>query len=112
MPPSYSARQPLAKVPSWISFRIFFISALVASVSMGAGDQIAPFGGVADAVAHVVEAALVDQVDDQLHLVDALEVRHLRRVARLDERLEARLDQRRQAAAEDDLFAEQVGLAL
>src|SRR4051812_12311278 len=53
-----------------------------------AAGEVAVLGGVADAVAHVTEAALVDQVDDQLHLVDALEVSHLRRVAGLDQRLE------------------------
>src|SRR5678815_5502881 len=39
-----------------------------------AAGEVAVLGGVADAVAHVIEAALVDEVDDQLHLVDALEV--------------------------------------
>ena len=62
-----------------------------------------------DAVAHVVEAALVEQVDDQLQLVHALEVGHLGLVAGFDERLEARLHQRADAAAEDGLLAEQVG---
>ena len=35
---------------------------------------VAVLGGVADRVAHVVEPALIDQVDDQLQLVQALEV--------------------------------------
>ena len=64
------------------------------------------------AVPHVAQAALVDQVDDQLDLVDALEVGDLRLIAGLDQRLEAGLDQGREAAAEDDLLAEQVGLGL
>ena len=42
----------------------------------------------------------------------ALEVRHLRRVPGLDQRLVPRLHQRRHAAAQDDLLAEQVGLGL
>jgi hypothetical protein len=39
-----------------------------------------------------LQAALVHQVDDQLQLVQALEVRDLRLVAGLDQRLEAGLD--------------------
>src|SRR5439155_4002607 len=66
----------------------------------------------ADAVAHVIEPALVDQVDDELDLVDALEVRHLRRIAGLDEGLKTGLDERGQSAAEDRLLAEEIGLAL
>ena len=41
---------------------------------------------------------LVDHIDDQFHFVDALEVRHLRRVAGFDQRLVARGHQRRDAA--------------
>ena len=53
-----------------------------------------------------------DQVDDQLHLVDALEVRVLRLIARLDQRVKAGLHQGGHAAAQDGLLAEQVGLGL
>ena len=77
-----------------------------------AADVVAVLGGVADAEAHEVEAAAVQQVDDQLQLVHRLEVRELRLVAGLDERLEGHLDERRGAAAEDRLLAEQVGLGL
>src|SRR5262249_33778890 len=72
---------------------------------------LAVLGGVGDRVVHVGDAALVDQVDDQLHLVQAFEIGHLGRVAGLDQRLEAAADQLDQAAAEHHLFAEQVGLA-
>jgi hypothetical protein len=68
--------------------------------------------GVAHRVTHVVEAALVHQVDDQLQLVHALEVGDLRLVARLDEGLEPGLDERADAAAQHGLLAEQVGLGL
>src|SRR5439155_5910336 len=67
---------------------------------------------VRDRVAHVRETALVDEVDDELHLVHALEVRDLGLVAGLDERLERRLHELADAAAEDDLLAEPVGLDL
>src|SRR5512143_351690 len=61
---------------------------------------VAVLGGVGDRIAHVGEAALVEEVDDQLHLVHALEVRHLGLVARVHQRLEGRLDQVRHAAAQ------------
>ena len=77
-----------------------------------AAGVVAVLGRVRDAVAHVVEAALIHQVDDQLELVQALEVGALGLVAGLDQRLEAHLDQGADAAAEDDLLAEEVGLGL
>ena len=77
-----------------------------------AGAVLAVLRRVADGVVHVGDAALVDQVHDQLHLVQAFEVRHLRRVAGLHQRLEPGLDEFDQAAAEHRLLAEQVGLAL
>ena len=73
---------------------------------------VAVLGGVADRVAHELHPAPVHQVDDQLELVQALEVRHLRAVAGGGQGLEARLHQRRDAAAEHRLLAEQVGLGL
>ena len=73
---------------------------------------VAELGGVRDDAAHVLETALVDQVDDQLHLVQALVVGALGLVAGLDERLEAGADQLGSAAAQDGLLAEEVGLGL
>src|ERR1035437_930145 len=78
----------------------------------GAGGVVAVLGRVADGIAHVVEAAAVHEVDDELQLVQALEVRDLGLVARVDERLEARLHERGRAAAEDGLLAEEVRLRL
>ena len=93
-PSSFSSIHFLANVPSWISASICFISLRVSSVTMrGAGGVVAVLGGVADRVAHVVQAAAIHQVDDQLQLVQALEVGDLRLVAGLDQRLEAGLDQ-------------------
>src|SRR5499426_1677328 len=77
-----------------------------------AARQVAVLGGVRDRIAHVRDAALIEQVDDQLHLVQAFEIGHLRRVARLDQSLESGLDQRGQSAAEHRLFAEEVSLGL
>src|SRR5918993_1377273 len=73
---------------------------------------VAVLGRVRDRVAHAGQAALVHQVDDQLELVQALEVGDLGLVAGLGQGLEAGLDERGGAAAEDGLLAEQVGLSL
>ncbi|SCJ47210.1 Uncharacterised protein [uncultured Blautia sp.] len=64
-----------------------------------AGAVVAVLSGVGDGVAHLAEAALVDEVDDELHLVAGLEVGHLRLVAGLHQGLEAGLDQAADAAA-------------
>jgi hypothetical protein len=77
----------------------------------GAAGEVAVFGGVGDGIAHVVEAALVDQVDDELHFVDAFEVGHFGRVAGFGEGFEARFDKGGKAAAEDGLLAEEIGFA-
>src|SRR4029077_19023079 len=77
-----------------------------------AAGVVAVLRGVGDRVAHVGEPALVEQVDDQLHLVHALEVGDLGLVTRLDEGLVGGLDQVRDAAAEGGLLAEQIGLGL
>jgi hypothetical protein len=74
--------------------------------------EVAVLGGVGDRVAHVGDPTLVDEVDDQLHLVDGLEVRHLGGVARLHQRLVAGGHQRREAPAEHRLLAEEIGLRL
>src|SRR5690606_10262807 len=73
---------------------------------------VAELRGVANAVPHVVQAALIEQVDDQLQLVHALEVRHFGLISGLDERLVAGLYQLADAAAQHHLLAEQVGLGL
>src|SRR5215207_3701791 len=77
-----------------------------------AGHVVAVLGGVGDRPALLGDTAFVDQVDDQLELVQALEVRDLGLVAGLGQHLETGLDQRGDATAEDGLLAEQVGLGL
>ena len=61
---------------------------------------------------HVAQPALINQVDDLLHLVDADEIGDFRLVAGLDKRLEAGLHQGAQPAAEHRLLGKQVGLGL
>ena len=76
-----------------------------------AGGDVAIFGGIADRIAHVGDAAFIHQIDDQLHFVEAFEIGHFRRVTRFDQRFEPSLDQVGQAAAKHGLLAEQVGFA-
>ncbi len=74
----------------------------------GTAREVAVLRGVADVLVHLLEAAFVQQVDDELHLVHALEVRDLGLVAGLDQRLEAAHDELRGAAAQHGLLAEQI----
>ena len=67
---------------------------------------ITVLGGVGDTVAHVIEPTLVEQVDDQLELMETFKVGHFGLVASFHQRLEGRLDQLTDAAAEYDLFTE------
>src|SRR5690606_24291082 len=76
------------------------------------GDVVTPLSRVAHAVAHPLDTAGVDQVDDQLHLMQALEIRQLRRVTRLGQRVESRLDQRAQTPAQHRLLTEEIRLRL
>src|SRR5699024_11155363 len=78
----------------------------------GTGHIFAVLGGVGGGVVHGSHAALVDQVDDELHLVDALEVGVLGLVTGLHQGLEAALHQIHYAAAQHSLLTEQVGLGL
>src|SRR5215471_10242829 len=55
--------------------------------------EVAELRGVADRVAHHVQPALVDQVHDQLHLMEALEVGDLGSVSGLHKRFVSSLDQ-------------------
>src|SRR4029077_3757332 len=61
---------------------------------------------VADGIAHVTEAAAVNQINDKLEFVEALKVGDLRLVASFRERLEARFDQFTHATAKHGLFTE------
>src|SRR5438093_7229075 len=73
---------------------------------------IAKLSGIADRVAHALHATLEHQVDDQLHLVQALVIRNFWLVTRLDEHFPASLDQRGDATAQYRLLAEEIGLGL
>src|SRR5699024_718390 len=77
-----------------------------------AGAVVGVLSGVGDRVTHLGEAALVDQVNDELHLVAGLEVGHLGSVAGLNQRVETSLDELADTAAQHSLLAEEVGLGL
>jgi hypothetical protein len=50
------------------------------------------FGGIADGVTHVAEAAAIDQIDDKFQFVETFEVGDLGLVACFGERFESRFD--------------------
>ena len=70
---------------------------------------VAVFSRVADTVPHIIQAALIEQIYDQLHFVHAFEVRHFRLIPRFDERFKSGLNQRTDSAAQYGLLAEQIG---
>ena len=74
--------------------------------------QVAVLGRVADRIAHVRDAVLIDQVDNQLHLVQTLKVGDLRLVARFDQGLKAGLNEPGEPPAEDALLTKQIRLGL
>src|SRR5690606_20186819 len=74
--------------------------------------EVAVLGRIGNRIAHVRDAAFVNQVDDELYLMEALEVGHFGGVARFDEGFKTGLDERGQAATEYGLFTEEVGLGL
>ena len=77
-----------------------------------AGLIFAKLGRVRNRVVHVGDAALVDQIDDELHFVQTFEVGHLRRVACFDQRFKAGTNEFDEATAQHGLLAEEIGLAL
>ena len=90
-----------ANSPDWISERIFFISARIVGVDDArAARVIAIFGGVGDGVAHVAETAFLDEIDDQLEFVEALEIGDFGRVSGFHQRFETGADQLCGAAAQ------------
>ena len=78
----------------------------------GTGNVVAVLSSVGDGVAHTGQAALVDEVGDELHFMHAFKEGHLRMVAGFHQGLEAALDEGGDAAAEHALLAEEVGFGL
>lgn len=76
----------------------------------GADLEAAPFGGVADGLAHLGEATVVDEVSDEFGFVDALEVGGFGAVSGGDEGFIAGFEEFGDASAEDGLFAEEIAV--
>ena len=76
------------------------------------GNIITELSRVGNRVAHALETGLIDEVDNELHLVDALEICVSRIIARLNQRIETCLHQCANTAAEDSLLTEEIGLGL
>src|ERR1700683_5005318 len=75
-------------------------------------DVVAPLGRIGDGVAHVGEAAAIDEIDNELELVQALEVGTLRLIAGFNKSFVSRLNEGADAAAQHGLLAEEVGFGL
>ena len=60
---------------------------------------------------HLAEAAFIDEVNDELHLVAAFKIGDFGLIAGSDQRFETGLDQFGHTAAQDGLFAEEVGFS-
>ena len=82
------------------------------SNDLRSGYIIAVLSCVGDGVAHAGKSGLIDQINDELHLVDALKVCITGIIACLAKGLEACLHQGTYAAAQNSLLAEEVGLSL
>ena len=76
------------------------------------GDVIAVLGCVGDGVSHSGESRLIDQVYDQFHLMDTLEVCVSWVVSSLAQSLKSSLHQGAYTAAENCLLTEQVCFGL
>ncbi len=74
------------------------------------GGVIAVLGGITNRIAHVGKTALVDKINDELHFMDALKVRHLWLVPCFNEGIKARFHQRGNSPTENRLFAKEIGL--
>src|SRR5579883_585860 len=74
--------------------------------------EVTVLRSLADELVHLAQAALVQQVDDELQLVQALVVGDFRLITGLDQGLEAFDDELGRSAAEHCLLSEQVGLGL
>lgn len=77
-----------------------------------ASHVLAVLGVVGDRVVHVGDTAFVHEVNDQLQFVQAFEVGHFRRVASFNQGFETGFYQLNGTAAQNGLFAEQVGFSL
>ncbi len=74
--------------------------------------EVAVFGGIAHGVAHIAQAALINQVNNELKLVQDFKVGYFRLVAGLNQCLKTGLYQRGYPTTQHRLLTEQVSLGL
>ena len=74
-----------------------------------ATSKIAIFGGIGDGIAHPRQATLIDEIDNQFHFMQTLEVGDLGLITGLHESVEASFDELADAATQNGLLAEQIG---
>ena len=67
---------------------------------------------IGDRIPHTAESGLIDQIDDELHLMDALKICISRVIPCFHKGLESCLHQSSNAAAQDSLLTEQIGFRL
>src|SRR5208282_1600481 len=113
-PPALRFRDPLARELALLNFGEDLLHLPLGRPvhHARAARQIAVLGGIADEAVHLADAALVQQVDDQLEFMQALVVGDRRLIARFDQRFVAFDDELGGAAAQHRLFAEQIGFRL
>ena len=76
-----------------------------------ASDIVAVFSSVGDGVTHTSKTALINQVNDQLHFVNAFKVSVSRVITSFAQGFKTSLHQSTNTAAENSLFTEQVGFS-
>src|SRR5258708_36663277 len=73
--------------------------ASLVAYNLRSASQVAILGSVGNRIAHAIQAALINEINDELHLMDALEVRNLRLITFLHQRVETALHHRGRSAA-------------
>src|SRR5581483_5421743 len=101
--PGFVLAKPLARVGAVLDLFEHLAHSLAGLLGddLGTASVIAVLGGIADRVTHVVEAATINEINDQLELVQALEIGDLRLVASLDQGFKSRFDEGADTAAKD-----------
>jgi len=72
--------------------------------------HVAPLGGLGDGETHAGDAGFVHEIDDELQLMQALEVGHLRGVAGFHQHFKTGLDEGAGTAAKHGLLTKEIGL--
>ena len=74
--------------------------------------EISILCSIRDRIPHLRKASFVNEINNQLGLVEYLQIRHLRCIARLDKGFKPGLDKGGHPTAEHRLFSEQVRFSL